>query len=74
MPADNKKRLELDPDFIALKRFDYSLQKLLQRYPEGCPDRIIANALLIAEEDVEEIYGSTVLKLRGLMGVENDEE
>lgn len=74
MPADNKKRLELEPDFIALKRFEYSLQKLLQRYPDGCPDRIIANALLVAEEDVEEMYSSTVMKLRKLMGVENDEE
>lgn len=72
MPID-KKRLENEPDYIALKRFDYSLKKLLQRYPDGCPDRIIANALLIAEEDVEEAYDLTVQKLRHIMGVEDDE-
>lgn len=73
MPID-KKRLENELDYIALKRFDYSLKKLLQRYPEGCPDRIIANALLIAEEDVEEAYDLTVQKLRRIMGVEDDEQ
>lgn len=70
--AIDKKRLETDPDYIALKRFDYSLKKLLQRYPEGAPDRIIANALLIPEEDVEEVYDATVQKLREVMGVSDD--
>lgn len=71
--AIDKKRLENDPDYIALKRFDYSLKKLLERYPEGAPDRIIANALLVPEEDVEEMYGLTVQKLRDMMGVSNHE-
>ncbi|NDC25889.1 MAG: hypothetical protein EB078_08575 [Proteobacteria bacterium] len=74
MPTENKKRLENDPDFIAIKRFDYSLKKLLIRYPEGCPDRIIANALLITEEDVEDLYSSTVLKLRKMMGTEDEDQ
>ena len=74
MPIDSKLRLENDPDYIALKRFDYSIKKLLQRYPEGCPDRIIANALLIPEEDVEDIYMSTVQKLRDIMGVVDEDE
>jgi hypothetical protein len=65
-----KKRVETDPDFIALKRFDFSLEKLLERYPDGCPDRIIANALLIPEHEVEELYQSAIIKLRGIMGVE----
>lgn len=68
-PIEAKKKVETEPDFIALKRFDFSLEKLLERYPEGCPDRIIANALMIAEAEVEELYEKAVAKLRIIMGV-----
>lgn len=66
---DQKKRVNEDQDFVALKRFDYSLEALLERYPDGCPDRVIAQALLISEPEVEELYQETVLKLRSIMGV-----
>ena len=57
-----------DPDFIALKRYDYSLTKLMERYPDGCPDRIIASALMITEDDVEALHQEIVRKLRKAMG------
>ncbi len=59
------RRINEDPDFVLLKRFDYSIVKLLARYPDGVPnDKIIAQALLITEEDVENLYGTIVEKLR----------
>jgi hypothetical protein len=58
-----------DPDFIALRRFDFSLVKLMASYPEGCPDKTIAAALLIPEEEVEELYQKAVARLRMIMGV-----
>jgi len=64
-----RSRIDGDPDFVNLKRFDYSLAKLLERYPEGCPDRVIAHALLVSEEEVEELYDIAVERLRELMGV-----
>lgn len=64
-----KKRINEDPDFVNLKRFNYSLAQLLERYPEGCPDRVIAAALMIPETEVEEIYDTVVTKLRMIMGV-----
>jgi hypothetical protein len=67
---DLKKKVAEDPKFIALKRFDYLIDNLIERYPEGCPDRIIAEALLISEPEVEEIYQKAVVKLRHIMGVE----
>lgn len=67
---ERKIMIETDPDYIASKRFDYSLNKLLERYPDGCPDRIIATALMIDEEEVEILYQNIVLKLRSIMGVE----
>lgn len=68
--VEAKQMVENDHDFIYLKRFQYSLTKLLERYPDGVPDRIIANGLMLTEDDVHELYERTVKKLRGLMGVE----
>jgi hypothetical protein len=71
MNSDEAKRLvETDPDFVYTKRFSFSLKKLLERYPDGCPDRVIAQALLVSEPEVEELYQKAVIKLRLLMGVE----
>ena len=64
-------RLVDDEDYICLKRFDFSLAKLLERYPEGCPDRIAAQALLMTEEQVCEMYDDVVQKLRQLMNVQD---
>lgn len=66
-----KQMLETDIDWIAAKRFDNSLKKLLERYPDGCPDRIIATVLLLEEHEVEERYQRIVRKLRRLMRVDD---
>jgi hypothetical protein len=63
-------RLSTDEDFIPLKRFDYSMRCLLDRYPDGVPDRIIAQSLLIDDEQVEVLYQEVVAKLRTNMKVE----
>jgi len=63
-------RIEHDPDFIYAKRFDYSLSKLLERYPDGAPPRVIAQALLTTEEDVESQYQKIIHKLRRRMKVD----
>jgi hypothetical protein len=59
-----KQRIAKDPDFINLKRFDYSLKKLLERYPEGAPVNVISQALMIPEEDLEVLYENILVKLR----------
>jgi hypothetical protein len=64
-----KNRLERDPDFVYLKRFDYSLKKVMLRYPDGCPTRVIAQALLLTEEDVEIMHQRIISRLQDLMGV-----
>jgi hypothetical protein len=71
--ALNEARLRLasDEDYICLKRFEFSLARLLERYPEGCPDRIVAQALLMTEDQVREMYENVVVKLRQLMNVQN---
>lgn len=68
--SEIRNRLVNEPNFINLKRFDYSLKKLLERYPEGCPVRVIAHALVLAEVEVEDLYQQAVEHLREAMGVE----
>jgi DNA-directed RNA polymerase specialized sigma24 family protein len=71
--ADEALRLlDVDPDFVNLRRFDYSLAVVVDRYPEGCPVRVIAQALMISEEDVERIEAEATLKLRELMRVDTE--
>lgn len=68
-PEQMKQLIENDPDFIASKRYNYSLKMLLERYPEGCPDRIVASALQLEEEEIDAIYQEIVKKLRKAMKV-----
>lgn len=70
-----RRRIETERDFIAIARFDYSLAKLEERYPDGAPNKVIASALQMEEDEVEAAYLSAVRKLRAAMKVEvNDEE
>lgn len=64
-----KRRLETEPDFIYNKRFEFSLDKCLDRYPDGAPIKVIAQSLLMTEEDVEEVTERVIVKLRNIMKV-----
>jgi hypothetical protein len=57
-------RLHTEADFVNIKRLGYSLDRLMERYPDGVPDKIIAAALNVTEEEVEMLYASTVQLLR----------
>lgn len=59
--------IDNDSDWIAVKRFDFSLRKLLDRYPDGVPNRVIAQALQMSEENIEEMYQKLLVKLRNKM-------
>jgi hypothetical protein len=62
-------KVKFDPDFIAIKRFDYSLTKLLERFPEGVPDHVIENAMGLTTEESELLYGDIVVKLQKVLHV-----
>lgn len=57
------------PNFVALRRYGNDIRRLMRRYPNGCPDHIIATGLMIDETDVQEIYDSIVAKMQVLMKV-----
>lgn len=62
-------KIRYDPDFVAIKRFDFSLVKLLERFPDGVPDHIIENALNLSTEEAEELYLSITDKLQKALNV-----
>ena len=64
--------IETDQDFIASKRFGFSLKKLLERYPEGAPDKVIAQALLLSEAELVELEKTILNKLRAGLQIQLD--
>jgi hypothetical protein len=65
-----RERIAVEPDFIFLKRFDYSLAALVNKYPGGVPNRVVAAALMVTEDDVDDIYENIILKLRDILKIE----
>jgi len=68
--TEHEKRtlLDVNPDGILLKRFDYSLAAALKRYDEGMPDALIAQALDLTEHQVQKRYQDIILHLRESLG------
>lgn len=60
--------LAKDPDFVCMKRFGFSLRRLMERYPDGAPDNVIALALNCTEVEVERRYQNIVQVLKGSVG------
>jgi len=68
-PEEMQVKIQDDPDFISLRRYGYSVNKLLEKYPNGVPDHIIADGLLMTEIELEERYKAIVTCLRARIGV-----
>lgn len=66
---DAKRRIFEEEEYIFSKRHNYSLTELEERYPDGCPDNVIASVVMMSEEEVAEAYKQLVLRFRDLMGV-----
>jgi hypothetical protein len=62
-----ERKLKKDPDFVVAPRFGNSLQRLVERFPEGVPDDVCAKALNLTTEEVEQLYQKTVRDLRATM-------
>jgi hypothetical protein len=74
IPSAVKQMIENDPDFVNLKRFDFSIEKVLDRYPDGVPMRLITQGLMMTEEEVNKTTEKILQKLRDAMGVKLDDE
>lgn len=66
-----KKKIATDPEYIYSKRFNYSVSECVERFPDGAPLKIIAQALMMTEPEVEETFNEVVAKLKKIMKVED---
>lgn len=66
---DIKKKIMEDEDFIYCPRLGNSLEKLIDKNPEGVDDERIAKVLLIEEEEVQSIFMQAIEKIRGKIGL-----
>ena len=57
-------RLANDADFIDMPRYGNSIQKLLVKHPNGCENGMVAKALHMTPEEVEETFKRAVAKLQ----------
>lgn len=67
--AEALERLRTDSDFVYLPRFDFSLEKLMLRYPDGVPGKLIAQALMMTEDEVDSLFQDTLVSLRKALKV-----
>lgn len=67
--VEQQRLLETHDDFILLRRFEYSMTKALEKYPEGLPDPLIAQALGKPGRWVKQRYRVIVTKLRAKVAV-----
>ena len=65
-----KAKAATDPDWINCKRFNNSIELLVERYNGATPDHIAAEVLGLTEEEYDAIYIRIVEKLRKSMKVE----
>jgi hypothetical protein len=64
-----KLQLASNPDFVNSKRFDYSIVRVEEEYPHGCPDHIVADLLNMTPAELEVEWDGIVVALREKMGV-----
>lgn len=65
--------IKTDPDFIRSAEFKNSLNELMERYPEGVSDSVIARVLMVNKEKVQEIYEASLKVLKAAIGDGLDE-
>lgn len=66
---DSKQLIRTNSDYICLKRYRNSISILLERYPEGVPDHIIAEALGLTPQELEVEETKIIACLRAKMGL-----
>jgi hypothetical protein len=62
-----KKRIAEDEDFIYCPRLGNSLDKLIEKNPDGIDDARIQKVLLLTSKELENIYQAAIQKLRDAM-------
>lgn len=63
-------------NFVAIAKYNYDIEALMEEYPDGAPNKVIASALALSETEVDRVYRRAVKKLREamLVSIEEDNE
>ena len=69
MTEEKKRKINEDEDYIDYPKFKNSVKKLIEKYPDGVSDETIAKVLLMSEEEVNEIYLSSIEKIKDKLEV-----
>jgi len=64
-------RLETEEDFIHAPRYGNSIKTIREKYPNGCPDHLIASVMQQKEEEIQKRYLEIISCLREKMKVES---
>lgn len=62
-----KKKIMEDPDFVYCPRLGNSLEKLIDKHPDGIDDERIQKVLLMTPKEIEATYNSAIEKLRKVL-------
>lgn len=60
--------------FVNSKRYGYSIDAVMERYPDGAPDNVICSLLELDSDQLDGLHAGIISKLRTLMGVEAKHE
>jgi hypothetical protein len=66
--------LHNDETFVNSKRYGYSIDAVMERYPDGAPNNVIGQLLNLDKDDIDARYSTIVAQLRAIMGVEATDE
>lgn len=66
---DIKALIHTDKDFIHCPRLGNSLEKLMEKNPDGVEDDRIAKVLLMTEDEVKGVFARAIQKLRDTIGL-----
>lgn len=64
MSENKRHRIENEEDFIDCIRFKNSLNKILEKYPDGVSDDTICRVLDITQEELDNLFHSAIVQLR----------
>jgi len=69
MIDEKKHRILKEENFIDYPKYKNSIEKLIEKHPDGVSDEVIAKVLNITKEEVEEIYNSAIEKIKKNAGI-----
>jgi len=61
---EKKRKIAEEEDFIDYPKFKNSLKNLIDKYPNGVENDVIAKVLMLKQEEVEKIYQKSIEKIK----------